>query len=47
MSTDAELATRYRRVFPSFLTPYYPEPISFAKTYRKTLADPHFLVRIA
>jgi 4-aminobutyrate aminotransferase len=25
---DAELASRYRRVFPSFLTPYYPEPIS-------------------
>jgi N-acetylglutamate synthase-like GNAT family acetyltransferase len=26
---------------------YYPEPISFAKTYRKTLHDPHFLVRVA
>lgn len=26
---------------------YYPEPISFAKTYRKTLANPHFLVRVA
>jgi hypothetical protein len=26
---------------------YYPEPISFAKTYRKTLADPNFLVRVA
>ena len=26
---------------------YYPEPISFAKTYRKTLTDPHFLVRVA
>jgi N-acetylglutamate synthase-like GNAT family acetyltransferase len=26
---------------------YYPDPIAFAKTYRKTLADPHFLVRIA
>lgn len=26
---------------------YYPEPISYAKTYRKTLADPHFLVRVA
>jgi predicted N-acetyltransferase YhbS len=26
---------------------YYPEPISFAKTYRKTLADPHFLLRVA
>ena len=26
---------------------YYPEPISFAKTYRKTLADPHFLIRVA
>ena len=24
---------------------YYPEPIPFAKTYRKTLTDPHFLVR--
>ena len=28
MSTDADLAARYRRVFPSFLTPYYAEPIS-------------------
>jgi N-acetylglutamate synthase-like GNAT family acetyltransferase len=26
---------------------YYPEPISFAKTFRKTIGDPHFLVRIA
>jgi N-acetylglutamate synthase-like GNAT family acetyltransferase len=26
---------------------YYPEPIAFAKTYRKTLGDPHFLVRVA
>ena len=26
---------------------YYPEPISFAKTYRKTLANPLFLVRVA
>jgi hypothetical protein len=26
---------------------YYPEPISFAQTYRKTLANPHFLVRVA
>lgn len=26
---------------------YYPEPISFAKTFRKTLADPHFLLRVA
>jgi N-acetylglutamate synthase-like GNAT family acetyltransferase len=26
---------------------YYPEPISFAKTYRKTLSDPLFLVRVA
>jgi predicted N-acetyltransferase YhbS len=26
---------------------YYPEPIAFAQTYRKTLCDPHFLVRIA
>ena len=26
---------------------YYPEPIAFAKTYRKTLIDPHFLVRVA
>jgi N-acetylglutamate synthase-like GNAT family acetyltransferase len=26
---------------------YYPEPISFAQTYRKTLTDPHFLVRVA
>ena len=28
VSTDADLAARYRRVFPSFLTPYYAEPIS-------------------
>ena len=26
---------------------YLPDPVSFAKTYRKTLADPHFLVRVA
>jgi N-acetylglutamate synthase-like GNAT family acetyltransferase len=26
---------------------YYPEPISFAKTFRKTIVDPHFLVRVA
>ncbi len=26
---------------------YYPEPISFAQTYRKTLANPHLLVRVA
>ena len=26
---------------------YYPEPIAYAKTYRKTLCDPHFLVRVA
>ena len=26
---------------------YYPEPIAFAPTYRKTLTDPHFLVRVA
>ena len=26
---------------------YYPDPIAFAKTYRKTLTDPHFLVRVA
>jgi N-acetylglutamate synthase-like GNAT family acetyltransferase len=26
---------------------YYPEPISFAQTYRKTLANPQFLVRVA
>jgi hypothetical protein len=26
---------------------YLPEPISFAQTYRKTLGNPHFLVRVA
>ncbi len=26
---------------------YYPDPISFATTYRKTICDPHFLVRVA
>ena len=26
---------------------YYPEPISFAQTYRKTLGNPNFLVRVA
>ena len=28
MTTSAELAARYRRVLPSFLTPYYAEPIA-------------------
>ena len=28
-------------------TRYGPEPIGFAQTYRKTLTDPHFLVRVA
>jgi Acetyltransferase (GNAT) family len=26
---------------------YYPEPLAFAQTYRKTMTDPHFLVRVA
>jgi hypothetical protein len=26
---------------------YYPEPISFARTFRKTIGDPNFLVRVA
>jgi N-acetylglutamate synthase-like GNAT family acetyltransferase len=26
---------------------YYPDPIAFAQTYRKTMTDPHFLVRVA
>jgi hypothetical protein len=26
---------------------YYPEPVSFAQTFRKTISDPHFLVRVA
>jgi hypothetical protein len=26
---------------------YYPEPISFAQTFRKTITDPKFLVRVA
>ena len=26
---------------------YYPEPVSFAHTFRKTIHDPHFLVRVA
>jgi hypothetical protein len=26
---------------------YYPDPISFATTYRKTIADPHFVIRVA
>jgi N-acetylglutamate synthase-like GNAT family acetyltransferase len=26
---------------------YYPEPISFAQTFRRTINDPHFLVRVA
>ena len=28
MTTSAELATRYRRVLPSFLSPYYGDPIA-------------------
>jgi 4-aminobutyrate aminotransferase len=28
VTSETELAARYRRVFPSFLTPYYAEPIS-------------------
>ncbi len=28
MTSTADLADRYRRVLPSFLAPYYPEPIS-------------------
>ncbi len=26
---------------------YYPEPISFARTFRRTITDPSFLVRVA
>jgi len=26
---------------------YYPEPVSFAHTFRKTISDPNFLVRVA
>ena len=26
---------------------YYPEPVPFAHTFRKTISDPHFLVRVA
>ena len=26
---------------------YYPEPVSFARTFRKTINDPNFLVRVA
>ena len=26
---------------------YYPEPVSFAHTFRKTINDPNFLVRVA
>lgn len=26
---------------------YYPEPISFAQTFRRTISDPKFLVRVA
>ena len=26
---------------------YYPEPVSYAQTFRKTISDPHFLVRVA
>jgi N-acetylglutamate synthase-like GNAT family acetyltransferase len=26
---------------------YYPEPLAFAKTYRKAISDPNFLVRVA
>jgi hypothetical protein len=26
---------------------YYPEPVSFARTFRRTIADPSFLVRVA
>jgi predicted N-acetyltransferase YhbS len=26
---------------------YYPEPLAYARTYRKTLTNPHFLVRVA
>ena len=26
---------------------YYPEPVAFANTFRHTIHDPHFLVRVA
>jgi predicted N-acetyltransferase YhbS len=26
---------------------YFPDPVSFAKTYRKAMVDPHFLIRVA
>ena len=26
---------------------YYPEPVSFARTFRRTITDPSFLVRVA
>ena len=26
---------------------YYPEPVSYAQTFRRTISDPHFLVRVA
>ena len=26
---------------------YYPEPISYARTFRRTITDPSFLVRVA
>ena len=26
---------------------YYPEPVSFARTFRRTITDPGFLVRVA
>ena len=26
---------------------YYPEPVSYARTFRRTITDPHFLVRVA
>jgi hypothetical protein len=26
---------------------YYPDPLSYAKAFRKTIVDPHFLVRVA
>jgi hypothetical protein len=26
---------------------YYPEPVSYAHTFRRTITDPHFLVRVA
>jgi hypothetical protein len=26
---------------------YYPEPVSFARTFRRTISDPGFLVRVA